>query len=500
MTRVRRTMTVIVAGAVGAALAVLPGASAEAVADTTAPTISTITPVSATVLAGDPLVATFVGHDDVAVYSVVATFDNGNGTTVTAMSVGGESATFNPLGPVTGVVPLGAPAGTYTLTYLSVGDTAGNATAYTQGSAVSTPSGSPALLDLSAVKVTVAQPGTADVIAPALTSFAMVSPTADRHPDEFATWSFAASDVTSPITRVRVFITGPSAQVVNAQRGGGVLTSGKLSMWLPAGLELGHWIVSGVQVTDSSGNMRNYTPDGVGAQFGRPDLAGPTFVGMGFDLVAGPIRADDVRVFDEQPDAVITTAASRTLVAPGTAVSVSGTVRYLGHSVPYPSVAVYAETGSGATRRTVLVGVTRGTASGTFARIVVPTKPTVYRVLFLGSDRGGAAAPATLGSRVGVRVALPQRLLVAARSVTARAGHRGALVVTVSPLRSGVLVYLQRRSGSVWRNVTSARTSSRGTVSLTVARPSTPTVYRWVAVYDGRYLAATSASVTIRRG
>jgi hypothetical protein len=249
-------------------------------------------------------------------------------------------------------------------------------------------------------------------------------------------------------------------------------------------------------LTDSSGNVREYTPDGVGTQPGKPSVSGPTFTGMGFDLGAGVHRPDDIRVLDERPDAVVTTKVSSSLVAPGTAVSVSGAVTHLGHAVPYPSVAVYAQTASG----TVLVGVTRGTATGTFARRVVPTKPTVYRVLFLGSDRGGTAAPATLGGRIGVRVALPQRLLVPVRTVTVRAGHRGTLLVTVSPLRIGVLVYLQRQSGSVWRNVTSARTSSRGAVSLTVARPSAPTVYRWVAVYDGRYLAATSSTVTVRRG
>jgi hypothetical protein len=488
-------MAVFAATAVVAAVVAVPGTPAQAVTDTSAPTLSSVTPVSTTVLAGDPVVLTFVGHDDVGINSVVATFQSGAGVSLNVMSIGGEASPTNPIGPITGVVPLGAASGTYTLTYLSVADEAQNYTTYLQGSAVSTPSGTPALIDLSAVKVTVVQPGTTDITAPALTAFSMIDQGA-RRPGEFVTWNFAVSDAMSSITEVGVTVKGPGAQPNSAVRGGGILTAGKLSMWMPLDEPLGHWTVESVGVTDSSGNIRVYGPDGIGIQSGRPSVTGPSFVGMGFDLVAGDFRFDPIRVLDERPDATVATSVSSSLVAPGTAVTVRGSVRYVGHVVPFPSVAVYAETATG----TTLLGVTRGTAAGTFARLVVPTKPTVYRVLFLGSDRGGSAVPATIGARIGVRTALAQKLVVASRTISVRAGHRGALVVTLSPKRAGVLVYLQRQAGSSWRNVTSTRTTSRGTVALTVARPSTPTVYRWVAVYDGHYLAATSSTVTVRRG
>ena len=496
MRHIRRTTAALTLGALCAAVVAVPN-SAQAVGDTTAPTISSVAAVSTTVLTGDPIALTFVGHDDVAVYSVVATFEDGAGRSVGVMSVGGEAAPLNPIGPATGVVPLGAAAGTYTLTYLSVGDAAGNVTTYLQGSASSTPAGSPALLDLAAVKVTVVQPATADVTAPLLTSFAMVSPTVDRRLGEFATWSFSAADEASPITKVRVFAKDPNGLVVNASRGGGVLTSGKISLWLPAGVALGHWTVEGVRVTDSAGNSRDYTPDGVGAQSGQPsDLSGPTFVGMGFDVTSDPVRPDDVRVFDEYPDAVVSLAASSRLVAPGTPVAVSGTVTYVGHVVPFPSVAVYADTSAGR----VLLGVVRGTASGAFTRRVVPSTTTTYRVVFLGSDRGGASAPATLSGRTVVSTAIPQRLDVASRTVSVRALHRGTLLVTLSPRRAGARVYLQRRVGTTCRAVTSGRTNSRGQLAISVPRPTTAVVYRWVTLYDGRGLPATSAAVTVRRG
>jgi len=496
MRHIRRTTAALAFGALCATCVALPS-TAQAAADTTAPTISSVSAVSATVQAGDPIALTFVGHDDVGISSVVATFDDGAGRSVSVMSVGGASAPLNPLGPAAGVVPLGAAAGTYTLTYLSVADGSGNATTYLQGSAASTPAGSPALLDLAAVTVTVVQPAAPDVTAPVLTSFAMVSPTPDRRLGEFATWSYTASDEASPLSEVRVFAKDPNGVVVETSRGGGDLTSGKISMWLPVGVALGHWTVEAVRVTDSAGNARDYTPDGVGVQSGKPsDTSGPIFTGMGFDLTDAAARPDDVRVFDEYPDAAVSVATSSRLVAPGTPLVVSGAVTYLGHGVPFPSVAVYADTAGGR----VLLGVTRGTAAGTFARRVVPSSTTTYRVLFLGSDRGGSSAPATLSGRTVVSTALPQQLVAASRTVAVRAGRVGTLLVTLSPRRAGARVYLQRLVGTSWRGVTSGLTNARGQLAVAVPRPAAPTGYRWVTVYDGRHLPATSSTVVVRRG
>jgi hypothetical protein len=144
--------------------------------------------------------------------------------------------------------------------------------------------------------------------------------------------------------------------------------------------------------------------------------------------------------------------------------------------------------------------VTRGTATGTFARRVVPSRTTTYRVVFLGSDRGGASAPATLSGRTVVSTAIPQRLDVARRTVSVRALHKGTLLVTLSPRRAGARVYLQKRVGTTWRAVTSGLTNSRGQLAITVPRPTTAVVYRWVTLYDGRGLPATSSTVTVRRG
>jgi hypothetical protein len=296
----RRAVASLAASAVAVGLVGFGGItapSASAVVDVTAPTVSSMSAVATTVAAGDPIVVRYAAADDLSgVTTVYATMTGPSGYQVLLRGAGGDFVSIDAHGgPLAGVVPRGAPGGTYTLTDVLVYDAAGNSTDYTQGAATSAPPGSPALLDLSKVSVTVTRTGVPDLTAPSLNAFAMTS-IADRHPGEFVTWSFAASDTGSPITKVWVFLRTPSAVVVNTSRGGGLLTGQRISFWLPTDAELGTWTVTGVRLEDSAGNIRDYAPNGTGTQSGQPSLTGPSFTGMTVSVTAGAPRPDDIRV------------------------------------------------------------------------------------------------------------------------------------------------------------------------------------------------------------
>lgn len=451
---------------------------AVAVEDTTAPRVTGITVLTPTVVAGDAVALRLTAVDDLSgVASMTAQLSGPSVESVSLLSPGGTASFLGGEGLVSGVVPIGAPAGPFTLVSVVVADNAGNSTVYTPGSAVSVPAAATPVLDLAPGSVTVTQPVGHDTTAPRLTAFSMLT-TGDRHPGEFVTFSFATTDAQSPVTELSVRMCDPlDAQAIGV-RGGGRLQSGRLSVWIPPDKAPGHrWHVCGVLVTDSSGNVRSYS----------------TFSSFGVQLTAGAIRPDPLVTQDVRPDPVVTTLMSSPLVVTGSAVSVVGTVRYAGVAVPFPVVAVYAERAGVRT----FVGITRGTAAGAYARRVVPTGTTVYRTYFLGSDRGGAASPAGLGRGAKVSTGVRQALAVATTSVRVPARSTGVLAVTLLPRRSAT-VSLQRWTGRAWVTVVRVRTRSTGATAVRVARPASVTAYRWATAYDGVGLPAVSRTVTVR--
>ncbi len=473
----RTVFATIAETAAAAATAVVGAPSASAVADTTAPTITGVTVLTSTVAAGDAVALRLSAQDDLSGVASMTAQLSGGGTMVGLLAPGGEATFLSADGLVSGVAPLGAEAGSYSLVSVVVADHAGNSTTYTPGSAISVPAAANPPLDLAATTVTVVQPAKHDVTAPRLTAFSMLTK-GDRHPGEFVTFAFATSDDLSPVSDVLVRMCDPLDAQAIGRRGGGRLQSGRLSVWIPPDKAPGHhWHVCGASVTDSSGNVRTYS----------------TYSSFGVDLVAGAVRPDPLVTQDERPDPVVTTAMSAPLVATGSAVSVVGTVRYAGVAVPYPTVAVYAERGGVRS----FVGLARGTATGAYARRVVPAGTTVYRTYFLGSDRGGASSPAGLGRGARVSTGVRQALAVATTGVRVPLRTTGVLAVTLLPRRSAV-VRLQRWTGRTWVAVATVRTRSTGTTALRVARPASVAAYRWTVAYDGVGLTAVSRIVTVR--
>lgn len=489
-----RLAAAVAAAAMTTALAVAVPTSAHAVTDTTAPTATSVSVVSSTVGAGSPIAVRFTAVDDVAVSDVTGTITGPGGFTINLLGAGGswpwQARTG---GPIAGVVPAGAPPGAYTLTRLTVYDTSGNYTDYVDGAATSVPAGEPAVLDLSPATVTVKQPGTTDVTAPKLSTFSMLSST-DRRRGEFVTWKFAASDATT-IAEVKVFVRKPSGTTVETHRGGGDLRAGRISLWIPTDEQTGTWSVSGVQLTDTSGNIRTYGRNGIGLQTGQPSHTASVFTGLGFSVATGALRPDSIRVFDDRPDPVVRTIGPSTPVAIGSTAGLRGTVTFLGSGVPYPVLALYKNVGGTRT----FVRLVTGTATGAFSTPVPVTGTALYQLWFLGSDRAVALVPQLMGKPVRVSAGAKQTLTVASTTVTVPAGGTGVLSVTLSPKRGGATVVLRRWTGSAWIAVRSATTRADGKAYVTVSRPSSTTRYRWTTAYDGTGLAATSAVITVKR-
>lgn len=490
-----RAWAAVAAGGVLISLAVAAPPSAGAAVDTTAPTVTSVSAVSRTVGAGSPIALRFTAVDDVAVDYVAATYTGPGGITVQLIPAGGTWTWQSRIGgPIAGVVPRGAPAGSYVLTRLTAYDAAGNYTDYVDGAATSVPSGTPAVLDLSPATITVTRTGAADTTAPQLTAFSMLSST-DRRRGEFATWSYATAPDASPIVDVRVFVKLPGGAAAETHRGGGDLRKGRISFAILTDAAIGTWTVTAVQLTDSAGNIRTYGPNGVGLQTGSPSHKGPSFQGMTFRVGTGTPRLDTIRVLDERPEPVVRTVAPTTPVAIGSTAALAGSVRFLGSGVPYPVLALYRNTGG--TRS--FVRLVTGSSTGAYSTRVPVGSTSLYQLLFLGSDRTVASAVQVMGKPVRVRAGVKQALSVAATSITVPPGRSATLVVRLSPARAGASLVLRRWTGSTWAAVRTVTTRADGKAFATVSRPAMTSKYRWTTAYDGTGLAATSPTVTVRR-
>lgn len=469
--------------------------------DATAPRVTSIKLANspATVQAGDPILLAFSATDTVSgledLQAVYYSPDSSQPVYVITPPEYGYGAVT---GIASGVVPASLEGGSYRLSYILVRDRAGNGTYYETGTpdTVRTdPAGlaQPPALDLHALgvtTVTVAQPGGADVTAPQLTSFSLRPGSSARHLGEFATFAYAISD-SSPVTALRVFLRDPDGRQVIGTKLCGPITSGKLSFWFPPDVATGRWDVTGVGIQDSAGNLRNYGPDGVGEQIGRPSHQGPVFTDMHVDVTAGDIRQDPEKVDDTCADPVVTSATSARYVRSGSAVDVTGKVSWNGVAVARPWVALFS--GQGASAR--YVGVTRGTSSGTYSLRATVRSSTVLRAYFLGSGRVGAAA--TLGSPLTVSVGKYAKVTARDTSIRLPRGAKRTLSAYVSPRRSGVTVTLQRKTSSgTWVVVTTKRSNAKGNVSYRVSRRS---YYRWTTAYAGGYLPATSRTIRVSR-
>jgi hypothetical protein len=463
--------------------------------DATPPRLSGVALRSATVAAGDPIVMTYSAADVGSGVGQVNALYQSPGAAVPVWLRSTIEGDYGSSGFASGVIPATLPGGSYALSYVVVVDLAGNSTYYSPGSpdtVATTPVGlvQPPAIDLDALALTVVQPNPPDVTAPHLTALSLIS--SDRRLGESATFGFTVTDA-SPVVEARIFLDDPDGRRTVAIKRCGPFAPGKVSFWFPPDVPTGRWDVTGVTVTDAAGNIRTYAPTGAGEQTGQPTHTGPSFASMHVDLTTGSIRPDPVAVPDSCAEPVVTTSVSPTYAVAGSTAAVSGRVSFGGVPVASPSVAVFAGTGT-ASR---FVGLTTGTASGTYSLPVRITGSTTLRAYFLGSGRTNLGE--AFGPAVTVRAGAAARVVAGDTSVRVPRGARKTLTAHVVPRRAGVTATLWRRAGGTWKIVATDRSNAKGTVSHRIQRPKRTTSFRWTTPYYGGYLPATSATIVVKR-
>jgi hypothetical protein len=135
----------------------------------------------------------------------------------------------------------------------------------------------------------------------------------------------------------------------------------------------------------------------------------------------------------------------------------------------------------------------RTSTTGQAACTVRPSSITDYRWVFNGSgNQTGANGGVT---RTYVRTKVSAR----ANHTSVRRGTTVKFTGSVAPRKAGARVYLQRYSSKKWRNVTSAKLSSKSAYSISVRQNSKGTQrYRIVTLWDTTNANAWSPTVTVR--
>jgi hypothetical protein len=333
----------------------------------------------------------------------------------------------------------------------------------------------------------------ADTTAPLLESLS-IDTADDRRPGESVDLTVAAADEgESPggVAAVTIVISDPLGRT-HPVTACGTVSPGHARLSLPRDAPSGRWAVSHVQVSDFGGNYRDYGPDGVGLALDGDAAVGPSFAGLGFTVSPGEARSQGPGYPPcwMSGRTIVGLTASATLVRAGSSVTLMGRTGWGAG----PALAVYARSG-GAVR---LAALSAASVGGDFS-IVVPVPATSSFVVWALPDGSPPDRDAQLSDPVTVSAGRSAAVTAKQKAIRVPPGAKRTLSAYVSPRRPGVIVTLWRKTGGVWRTVTTRRSSSPGTVSYRVGRPARTTYYRWTTAYAGGYLPATSRVIRVRR-
>ena len=234
-------------------LAVTPAAGEPA--DTAYPQLHGVTMSAASVAAGGSITAVVEATDDVGISSVSIRFVH----TAVSSHVINVTRVWPAGGRLTVPVPSSVAGGTYRVDFVSLGDQTGKSAQYVAAGRRlvldPTVATGPFTHDLDLVAVAFGVTGGADVIPPRITAVSM--PVRPAEEEEAGTLSVSVDD-TGPVKVVawwdQPYEPGSRWGEVTAQGGTGVLTF-RLG---PAGTHR----LSGIQVSDTAGNLRSYRRDG----------------------------------------------------------------------------------------------------------------------------------------------------------------------------------------------------------------------------------------------
>jgi hypothetical protein len=192
------------------------------------------------------------------------------------------------------------------------------------------------------------------------------------------------------------------------------------------------------------------------------------------------------------PSVLTGSAASATKVGTGKTVTLQAVLRDGRDQQVLANrpVALQTRTRGTTTWRTVATAQT--TASGAVSAAVAIPYSTEARWVFAGA---GQFEPTT-GRTVTVN-ALPTLTLCC--STTIKLGKSYTFTDSISAKKSGLVLTLQRKSGTTWKTAATCKTSSSGTCKITVKPTKTGTYsYRLYRAGDSLLLGATSSTRTLK--
>jgi len=389
--------------------------------DVDAPHLSSIKLYQDTVVAGSPVVVTYDAADDRSGVSWMGvTYNDPKGH---QFGLSASDPLTAPVGPATGLVPLTATGGKYTVAAITVEDNAGNTRIYQSpyGGGATTDGIDPQSVDFTVTPVA------EDSTTPTLDSVNVLSaPT--LHPGDELAIDYGASDNLSGVGDIDLHYKDPDGIDYDWSQWCGDLSHGPVSLVLPPSAKPGKWKFIEFLVRDHAQNAASYVYDGTVNVF-PSGASGPSshsldLSQLDFTVTPGtpgpwPVATGSTLGHGCSLDTVVNAGTDALSVPPGAPVTVTSTVSKAGAAVQNPVTATYAQSGAGVR----LVGVTTGSSSGRTAVPATVNATTKFFVRFFGSDSAGSAPPAGSASAT-VHVVNPGEV-VAARDTQWRltAGH-----------------------------------------------------------------------------
>lgn len=479
--------------------------------DIAIPTVTDMKPVQKTVLAGEPVIVTSAISDDrsgAAELSVRYTAPSG----VTEINTGVDQVLAT-AGLTSGVLPLGAEAGTWRATVVQLQDRAGNRAIYLrdQPNPIYFPLGvrpfqdQPAI-DFAALDIDV-KPLSPDFEAPLISDVSREGPD-QLHGNDDVVMHYRLSDA-SAIRSVDFLysdVNGHRMGVRNwclPERGTAVDT-------VPLGFDPGPVILQEIMVIDDLHNARYYYRDGrVFSQNQRePDaVPGIDLSAFDFEFVAGasaytghPNTRVGCPTIPKLPLTVPATAV------PGEVIDIAGQV-LSGTDNPLPAaqVAVFTQPQGQSPR---LLDVTTADSAGRYVTQTAITSDTSVRVRFLGRDGTTGAAAATSEPKL-VRLddgsAPPPDAqspgagdVMPTMTAPAAASYGSPVTVRVHGRQGSQLeLWAYSRPSTTYRLVRTGTVDRAGTWSTTI-RPATNTRMFVRTRMSGDWVASPNRAVQIR--
>jgi Bacterial Ig-like domain (group 1)/Carboxypeptidase regulatory-like domain len=348
---------------------------------------------------------------------------------------------------------------------------------------------------------------------------AVINDTATTGSDGYATFDSATIDQAGTYT-----LTASSSDVSIASTSTFTVSAGAVNalgfITEPAGAVTGQTLPAiKIEATDSVGNpvpdaSVTLSVDGGGQITGAGETTGDDGTAIFDDVTISPAgtytltatsggiskASDQVTISPVVVPPVstaLTIAATPSPVVYGKAIKVTGTLTAAGHALPGQTVALlYRKAGStGAYSRfgtTAKSGATGAVSITTFT----PTTPVQVELSYAGSSSGASAYDSATSP---TKTVAQERVVTITAPKSAAKGKTAAFTGAVTPKQTGLTVYLQRKSGTSWKAVGTAKLTAAGkySIKLKLATKGTFT-YRVLVKTSSGFSQSVSATKSIK--